>query len=161
VSEGTRSLSALIQGFGGADAISFAAQFALRGGGAGALLAGTRLGFCQFLAPTGEAGFADGDAGATGAFGATLATVGFAFVGVAFARPLVLLHSAPGTRRRRNRFPQTSASFFFRFHNAEGLAGRLSEMVSVLPVIAAVSVAWEEDQLTADFADCPDRKSRN
>jgi hypothetical protein len=26
--------------------------------------------------------------------------------------------------------------------------------ISVLPVIAAVSVVWEDDQLTADFADC-------
>jgi hypothetical protein len=34
-------------------------------------------------------------------------------------------------------------------------------MVSVLPVIAAVSVAWEDDQFTADFADGADRKSRN
>jgi hypothetical protein len=58
----------LIQGFGGADTIAFSAQFAFRGGGAGALLAGTRFGFRQFLAPAGEAGFADGDAGATGAF---------------------------------------------------------------------------------------------
>jgi hypothetical protein len=33
----------LIQGFGGADAIAFAAEFAFWGGGAGALLAGTRL----------------------------------------------------------------------------------------------------------------------
>src|SRR5207248_10169272 len=74
------------------------------------------FGLRQFLAPAGEAGFADGDAGATGPFRATLAAVGFAFVGVAFARPLVLLHSATGTCRRRNRFPQTSASLLFCFH---------------------------------------------
>lgn len=110
------ALAALIQGFGGADTIAFAAQFALWSGRAGALLAGTRLGLRQFLPLAGEAGFADGDAGATGAFGATLAAVGFARVGVAFARPLVLLHSATGTRRRRNRFPQTTALLLFSFH---------------------------------------------
>ena len=43
------ALAALIQGFGGADTIAFAAQFAFRGGGAGALLVGTRLGFRLFL----------------------------------------------------------------------------------------------------------------
>ena len=37
------ALAALIQGFGGAETIAFAAEFAFRGGGAGALLAGTRL----------------------------------------------------------------------------------------------------------------------
>jgi hypothetical protein len=37
-------------------------------------------------------------------------------VGVAFSRPLVLLHPATGTRRRGNRFPQTSTSLFFGFH---------------------------------------------
>jgi hypothetical protein len=110
------TLAALIHGFGGAEAVAFAAEFAFWSEGAGALLAGTRFGFRQFLAPAGEAGFADGDARATGAFGATLAAVGFARVGVAFARPLVLFHSAAGTRRSRNRFPQTSASLFFRFH---------------------------------------------
>ena len=130
------ALSALIESFCGADVISFSAQFAFRGGGAGALLAGTRLGLRQFLAPAGEAGFADGDAGATGAFGATLAAVGFALVGVAFAGLLVLLHSATGTRRRRNRFPQTSASFFFRFHNGSDVTGRISNMISVLLVSA-------------------------
>src|SRR3954464_13097996 len=93
------ALAALIQGFGGADAIAFAAEFTFWGRGAGALFAGTRLGLRQFLATTGETGFADGDAGASGAFGAALAAVGFAFVGVAFARPLVLLHSATGTCR--------------------------------------------------------------
>jgi hypothetical protein len=133
------ALAALIQGFGGADTIAFSAQFAFRGGRAGALLAGARLGLRQFLAPTGEAGFPDGDAGATSAFRATLAAVGFARVGIAFTRPLVLLHSATGTRRRRNRFPQTSASLFFRFHTGSDLVGRLSDMVSVLPAIVA---AW-------------------
>ena len=44
-------LPALIQGFGGADTVAFSAQFAFRGGGAGALLAGTRLCLGQFLAP--------------------------------------------------------------------------------------------------------------
>jgi hypothetical protein len=39
----THSLPALIQGFGGTETIAFAAQFAFRGGGAGALLAGARL----------------------------------------------------------------------------------------------------------------------
>jgi len=37
------ALAALIQGFGGAETIAFAAEFAFRGGGAGALFAGTRL----------------------------------------------------------------------------------------------------------------------
>jgi hypothetical protein len=40
----------LVHGFGGADTIAFSAEFAFRGGGAGALLAGTRLGLRQFLA---------------------------------------------------------------------------------------------------------------
>jgi hypothetical protein len=110
------ALAALIQGFGGAEAVAFAAELAFRGRGAGALLAGTRLGLGQSLAAAGEAGFADGDASATGAFGTSLAAVSLALVGVAFARPLVLLHSATGTRRRRNRFPNTSALLFFRFH---------------------------------------------
>jgi hypothetical protein len=65
------ALPALIHGFGGAETIAFAAEFAFWGGGAGALLAGTRLGLRQFLAATREACFADGDARATGAFGAT------------------------------------------------------------------------------------------
>ena len=126
---GALALAALIHGFGGADTIAFSAQFAFWGGRAGALLAGTRLGFCQFLAAAGKAGFPDVDAGATGAFGATLAAVGFAIVGVAFARPLVLLHSATGTRRRRNRFPQTSAAFFLRFHNDANIGGPLSHYI--------------------------------
>jgi hypothetical protein len=151
----------LIHGFRGAETIAFSAQFAFWGGRAGALFAGTRLGLCQFLAAPGEASFADGDAGAAGAFCATLAAIGLAFVRITFARPLVLLHSATGTRRRRNRFPQTTASLFFRFHDLADLGSGLSDMVSVLPGIAAVSVVWEDDQLTADFADCPDRKSRN
>src|ERR1700719_3375931 len=50
---GTWALAALIQGFGGAETIAFAAQFAFRGGGARALLAGTRLGLGQFLAAAG------------------------------------------------------------------------------------------------------------
>jgi hypothetical protein len=37
-------------------------------------------------------------------------------VGVAFARPLVLLHSAPGTRRSGNRFGQTRSSLLFTRH---------------------------------------------
>jgi hypothetical protein len=44
---GAWALAALIQGFGGADTIAFAAEFAFWGG-AGGLLAGTRLGFRQF-----------------------------------------------------------------------------------------------------------------
>lgn len=47
---GSWALAVLIQGFGGADTIAFSAQFAFQGGRSGALLAGTRLGFCQFLA---------------------------------------------------------------------------------------------------------------
>src|SRR5205807_6426963 len=130
LSEGTRSLAALIQGFRGADTIAFAAQFAFRRGSAGALLAGTRLGLGQFLAAAGEAGLPDGDAGATGAFRATLAAVGFALVGIAFSGPLILLHSASGTRRGRRRFPQTTALLFFRFHNGSDSWGRLSNMIS-------------------------------
>src|SRR5207248_4283625 len=42
--------------------------------------------------------------------------------------------------RRRNRFPHTTALLFFRFHNASDLVGHISEMVSVLPVMAAVTV---------------------
>jgi hypothetical protein len=122
----------LIQGFGGAETIAFAAEFAFWGAGAGALLAGARLGLRQFLAAAGEAGLADGDAGATGAFGATLAAVGLALVGIAFAWPLVLLHSAAGTRRRRDRFPQTGVSLFFHFHDGSGFGVRLSTYI-VLP----------------------------
>jgi hypothetical protein len=46
-----------------------------------------------------------------------------AIVGVAFAGPLVLLHSAAGTRRRRNRFPQTTALLFLRFQWGLELSG--------------------------------------
>jgi len=135
-------LAALIQGFGGAETIAFAAEFAFGGGGAGALFAGTGLGFRQFLAAAGEADFADGDAGATGAFGATLATVGLALVGVAFARPLVLLHSATGTLRRRNRFPNTSALPFLCFHKGyrAGSKNCLSDIISSFPISADVSI---------------------
>jgi hypothetical protein len=49
-------------------------------------------------------------------------------VGVAFARPLVLLHSATGTRRCGNRFSQTSASLFFRFHKKENVKGRIANI---------------------------------
>jgi hypothetical protein len=58
-SRGASALAALVQGFRGAETIAFAAEFAFRGGGAGALLAGARLGFRQFLASAGEAGFKD------------------------------------------------------------------------------------------------------
>jgi hypothetical protein len=40
---GASTLTALIESFRGAETIAFAAEFAFRGGGAGALLAGTRL----------------------------------------------------------------------------------------------------------------------
>jgi len=123
----------LVHGFRGADTVAFSAQFAFRGGSAGALLAGTRLGLGQFLAPAGEASFPDGDAGASSAFRTTLAAVGLAFVSVSFTRPLVLLHSATGTRRRWNRFPQTSASLLFRFHNFMKVTGDEGNSETRLP----------------------------
>ena len=78
-------LPALIERFGGAQVIAFAAQFAVRRRRSRALLARTRLGFGRFLPLAREAYFPDSNAGATGSFGATLATVGFAFVGVSFS----------------------------------------------------------------------------
>jgi hypothetical protein len=92
------TLAALIESFCGADVISFSAQFALWCGRSRALLAWTRLGLRHFLAPAREAWFPDGDARATSAFRTTLATVGFAIVGISFSRPLVLYHFATGTR---------------------------------------------------------------
>ena len=68
-----QSLAALIESFCGTHTVSFSAQFASRCRRSRALLTRAWLGFRQFLAAAGEAGFPDGDAGVTGAFGATLA----------------------------------------------------------------------------------------
>jgi hypothetical protein len=65
------------------------------------------------LSHTREARGFDSDAAATGAFGATLTAIGLAVVGVSFAGPIVLDHSATGTCRSRSRFSKTIALRFF------------------------------------------------
>ena len=55
----------------------------------------------------------DGDAYAAGAFGTILATIGLAVVRISFARPLILDHSATGTRLHWNRVHQRIAFIDF------------------------------------------------
>jgi hypothetical protein len=83
--------------------ISFPAEFAVRRGGAGALFARARFSAGELLALTGKTRFTDSSAYAAGAFGAPLATIGFAFVGVTFTRPIVLDHSATRASRFQSR----------------------------------------------------------
>ena len=127
----------LIDRFFRSKIISFSAQFTFRCRRSRALLARPWLRPREFLSSAREARFADGDAGATGAFRTTLAAIGFAIVGISFARPLVLDHSATGTGRHRTRF---LVLFFFHFHNfdpAEFL-DRLSNVISSSSVMADV-----------------------
>lgn len=92
--------AALIESFGGAEVIAFAAQFTFRRRRAGTLLAWAWLSLCHLLALARETRFPDIDARATGALSATLAAIGFAFVGVALSGPLIFDHSATGAGGR-------------------------------------------------------------
>ncbi len=127
----------LIDRFFRSKIISFSAQFTLRRRRSRALLAWPWLRPRQFLSPAREARFADGDAGATGAFRTTLAAVGFAIVGIPFSGPLVLNHSATGTRRQRTRF---LALLFFHFNVSIQLSCwvAFSNIISSSPVMADV-----------------------
>ena len=88
-----------VDGLCSAEGVSLAAQFATRRGRACALFARSWFGFREFLALAGETGMSHFGASAASAFRATLAAVGLSFVGVSFARPLVLNHAATGARR--------------------------------------------------------------
>jgi hypothetical protein len=97
-----RLSAALIQGFFSPQAIAFPIQFTLRSRCAGTLLVRPRFRPRKPLSPTREAWFPNREADAPGAFGTTLAAVRLAVVRVSFARPLILDHSATGTRRHWN-----------------------------------------------------------
>ena len=100
-------MTGLVDGFFGAPGIPFAAEFALRRRRPRALLTCARLRFGGALPFLRKALGGDDFAGATRAFGATLATIALAFEGVSFARPLVFHHPTTWAKWLRNALSRT------------------------------------------------------
>jgi hypothetical protein len=91
----------LVDSFPSAAGISLPAEFALGRERSRALFAGSRVSLGDFLTFAGETRLGHAGAIATGAFRTALAAIGFSFVCITFAGPLILNHGATRARRQR------------------------------------------------------------
>ena len=91
----------VVNSLSGAPDVPLPAEFTLGRKSPRSLFSRPYFGPCKFLSFAAEALVGQAAASATGAFSTTLAAIGFSFVRISFARPLVLGHGATGARRQR------------------------------------------------------------